>query len=68
MVKAIESRTPYNATHTENVAKLCGDFVDFLNEKEYDEITASQKEELVMAAMLHDVGKMIINEKTPQGR
>ena len=64
MVKAIESRTPYNASHTANVAKICGDFVDFLNEKNYDEITASQKEELVMAAMLHDVGKMIINEKT----
>jgi HD-GYP domain-containing protein (c-di-GMP phosphodiesterase class II) len=64
MVKAIESRTPYNASHTANVAKLCGDFVDFLNEKQYDEITESQKEELVMAAMLHDVGKMIINEKT----
>ena len=64
MVKAIESRTPYNASHTANVAKICGDFVDFLNDKGYDEIKDSEKEELVMAAMLHDVGKMIIKEDT----
>lgn len=60
MVKAIESRTPYNASHTINVAKYAGGFVDYLNENKLDEISLDDKEELVMASMLHDVGKMII--------
>jgi len=58
MVKAIESRTPYNAYHTMNVAKLCGEFVDYLNNNGY-EISNDDKEELVLAAMLHDIGKII---------
>ncbi|MCR5113031.1 MAG: HD domain-containing protein [Acholeplasmatales bacterium] len=64
MVKAIESRTPYNATHTVNVASLCGGFVDYLNAKGYDQISKEDKDELVMAAMLHDVGKIIVSENT----
>ena len=60
MVKAIESRTPYNAFHTMNVAKICSDFVDYINENSYDLITKDEKNELVMAAMLHDVGKIIV--------
>ena len=63
MVKAIESRTPYNASHTINVAKYCGEFVDYLNDKKYDTISPADKEELVMAAMLHDVGKIIVKEE-----
>ncbi len=64
MVKTIESRTPYNASHTANVARLCSEFVDYLNDKKYDDIKPSEKEELVMAAMLHDIGKIIIKEDT----
>ena len=60
MVKAIESRTPYNAFHTMNVAKICSEFVDYLNDNSYDLITKDEKNELVMAAMLHDVGKIIV--------
>lgn len=60
MVKAIESRTPYNAFHTTNVAKICIDFVDFLNDNSYLNISKNDKEELYLAAMLHDVGKMVI--------
>ena len=60
MVKAIESRTPYNAFHTNNVARICGEFVDYINEHNIMEITPEDKEELLLAAMLHDVGKMII--------
>ena len=63
MVKAIESRTPYNASHTTNVAKYCGEFVDYLNNNGLDSISDNDKEELVMGAMLHDVGKMIIKEE-----
>ena len=60
MVKAIESRTPYNAFHTINVARICSEFVDYLNLKGYENISKDDKEELVLAAMLPDVGKMII--------
>ncbi len=60
MVKAIESRTPYNAFHTNNVARICGEFVDYINEHKLMEISPEDKEQLLLAAMLHDVGKMII--------
>lgn len=60
MTTAIESRTPYNANHTKNVSKLCYDFIDFLTDNNYYEISKNDKEQLVMAAMLHDVGKMIV--------
>ncbi|MBR6071335.1 MAG: HD domain-containing protein [Acholeplasmatales bacterium] len=60
MVKAIESRTPYNAFHTVNVAKICEEFANYLDEKKYYDIKPQDKEELYLAAMLHDVGKMII--------
>ena len=60
MVKAIESRTPYNAFHTINVAKICAKFVDYIVLNNYYNISEDDKEELILAAMLHDVGKMII--------
>ncbi len=60
MVKAIESRTPYNAFHTINVANIASSFVDYINEKNYYFISKDKKEELVLACMLHDVGKLIV--------
>jgi len=60
MVKAIESRTPYNAFHTMNVSRISCEFADYINEHKYYEISADDREELKLAAMLHDVGKMII--------
>jgi HD-GYP domain-containing protein (c-di-GMP phosphodiesterase class II) len=60
MVTAIESRTPYNANHTKNVSKLCSDFVDYLIANNVYEISKNDKEQLVMGAMLHDIGKMIV--------
>lgn len=64
MTTAIDARTPYNANHTINVADICMDFADYINgmytKGEYSEfITDNQKEQLNMAAMLHDLGKMI---------
>lgn len=58
MVTAIDSRTPYNANHTINVARLCDEFVNYLNNNGYS-ISANDKDELVMAAMCHDIGKII---------
>jgi len=64
MVTAIDSRTPYNANHTMHVAEYCDKFCKYLqtlyleNKTSYD-ISNDDREELVMAAKLHDVGKMI---------
>ena len=60
MTAAIDSRTPYNANHTINVTKLCLGFVDYLNNECGYKISKDEKEELGLAAMLHDVGKMIV--------
>lgn len=62
---AIDARTPYNANHTRHVATYCGLFCDFLEKKaqagEIDfSLNQNQKDQLVMAASLHDVGKLII--------
>lgn len=61
----IDARTPYNAKHTKNVAKYCADFVDYLNglhnigKCDYY-LNEEIKEQLNLAAMLHDVGKVVI--------
>ena len=65
MATAIDERTPYNASHTRNVAKYSGMIADYINvlhdkgeEKEY--FDKHRREQLVMGALLHDIGKMAI--------
>ncbi|MBO4781553.1 MAG: HD domain-containing protein [Lachnospiraceae bacterium] len=64
LTTAIDQRTPYNANHSFNVAKYCDGFAQYLmrEEKErtdFEHITDSEREQLVMAALVHDVGKLI---------
>lgn len=65
MTTAIDSRTPYNANHTRRVAQYCDEVAAYIHEAylrgetEYD-IPEENREQLVMAAKLHDVGKMIV--------
>lgn len=62
---AVDERTPYNGTHTKKVAKYAGIMADYITEKHeageceefFDE---ERKEKLFLAAMLHDIGKMIV--------
>ena len=63
MTTAIESRTPYNANHTKNVSKLCKEFIEYLDNNNYYTFTKNDQEQLVMAAMLHDVGKIGISDE-----
>lgn len=63
MTGAIDERSPYTKNHTSNVAAYCDSFVKFLRRKfpeghEYyfDE---RRREQLIVAATLHDVGKII---------
>lgn len=63
MAEAIEGRTPYNANHTKNVAKRCVEMIDFINQKNREKktklhFTEADKQQIYLAAMLHDVGKM----------
>lgn len=64
MTTAIDERTPYNAHHTLHVADYCMEVIDYINtlhtRGEYKEfIGENDREQLYMAAMLHDLGKMI---------
>ncbi len=65
MATAIDARTPYNANHTRRVASLCQRITAMLNQvtegywgvQYFDE---ERIEQLVMAAWLHDVGKIAV--------
>ncbi len=64
MTTAIDARTPYNANHTRNVAQYCMEVVDEINtlhtKDEFDiYINENERQQLFMAAMLHDMGKMV---------
>ena len=64
LAAAIDERSHYNANHTRQVVELTRGFVAFLNEKYTEGRTAihfspEEIEQLVMAAWLHDIGKII---------
>lgn len=68
MATAIDERTPYNANHTRKVAEYSGKLADYINKlhkegKEEEEFSENRKEQLVMATLLHDIGKLV----TPLG-
>lgn len=62
---AVDERTPYNGSHTRKVTKYAGLLADYINELHkqgkceifFDE---NQKEQLELAAQLHDIGKLIV--------
>lgn len=62
---AVDERTPYNGNHTRKVAEYSGILAEYITkmhkegkcEEYFDE---ERKEKLILAALLHDIGKMII--------
>lgn len=62
---AVDAQTPYNALHARKVTSYVGILADYINKKHkqglceeyFDE---NRKEQLVLAAALHDIGKMTI--------
>lgn len=65
MAEAIEGRTPYNANHTKNVARRCIEMMDYINQMHKEKrtelvFTDKDKNQMYLAAMLHDIGKMDI--------
>ena len=68
MAEAIDSRTPYNANHVRNVAVYAGKIADYINAlheqgKEEEYFDSNRREQLVLSALLHDLGKMVIPTK-----
>lgn len=65
---AVDERIPYNGSHTRKVAKYAGILADYVTKKHekgaceeyFDE---GHKDKLVLAALLHDIGKMVIPQK-----
>ena len=62
---AVDERTPYNGTHTRKVAEYSGILADYINKKhktgECEEFFDEEhREKLLLAALLHDIGKMVI--------
>lgn len=65
MATAIDERAPYNAEHSRNVAKYVQNFMLYYNEqyKEgyvHEYFDESRMEQLYLAALLHDIGKLAI--------
>ncbi len=65
MTEAIDQRTPYNASHTVNVAKYSVDLGNYINlqykkKRTKLKLTSNELNQLKLAALLHDVGKMSV--------
>lgn len=65
LAETVDARTPYNGSHIRNVAKYAGMLADYFNRlyeqgKETEYFDTQRKEQLVMGALLHDIGKMIV--------
>ena len=63
LATVIDERTPYNGNHTRRVAEYTELLVDYLNSQydagRYEKQFKDQKEALILAAFLHDIGKTI---------
>ncbi len=78
MISAIDELTPYNVNHTRRVAEYCDTFADYLNAQYKSGIfgehfSKNRREQLVMAAWMHDIGKVVtplevMNKDTRLGR
>ncbi len=63
MATAIDARTPYNARHTQRVAKMVKAIIDIINSLDRgrfknEHFSQDRAEQLIMAAWLHDIGKI----------
>jgi len=65
MATAIDERTPYNGSHTRKVAEYAERLALYINKKHdagecEDYFDENRMEKLLLAALLHDIGKMIV--------
>lgn len=60
MSSAIDERTPYNASHARHMAECADRFIDYLGKTEDQKhFSPSEKDELLMSILLHDIGKLV---------
>lgn len=65
MAETIDTRTPYNANHVRMVAVYAGKMADYINGQhklglEEESFSQIRKEQRVLGALLHDIGKVSI--------
>lgn len=65
LTTALEERTPYNALHTRNVEKYASLLADYITELHHEgksekTFDSARKEQLMLAALIHDIGKMVV--------
>lgn len=65
LAETVDARTPYNGSHIRNVAKYAGMLADYFNKlyeqgKETEYFNTQRREQLVMGALLHDIGKIVV--------
>lgn len=61
MVGAIETRTPYNASHTRNMVRYGRHFIDWLKTSGNDwEFNDDRRDAFLMSVWLHDIGKLLV--------
>ena len=59
--KAIDERTPYNAKHTENMARYGAAFLDWLDRTNSPfRFDADRRRTFLLSVWLHDVGKLVV--------
>jgi len=63
MTQAIDERSSYSSTHTQTVANLCRDFALYLSANFSEDhpyyFDENRVEKLTVAALLHDIGKIV---------
>jgi len=63
MARAIDERSKYNSNHTQNVTNLCIMFAQYLSRRfpkdHHYYFGEKRMDELSLAAMLHDIGKIV---------
>ncbi len=77
-VATVDERTPYNGSHTRQVALYAGLMADQCNKMHDagacdDYFDENRREQLILSALLHDIGKMVVplsvmNKSTRLGR
>lgn len=65
LTTALDERSPYNASHTRNVARYSGILADYISELHQkgqceEFFDQDRKEKLLLAALLHDIGKIVV--------
>ena len=59
MIDAVDTRSPYNATHTKKMVKYATAYIEYL-EKKGENLPENEKMNIVSSVWLHDLGKLVI--------